>query len=66
VLSARALASYALAFIALGILLHGWGMLAKHGLESNADVPRWSKSLYWLCWLTLGAFALWIAFGLLA
>jgi hypothetical protein len=61
VLAAQVLAQYALAFLALGALLHGWGMLAKHRLESNLDLPAWSHALYWLCWIALAALAAWIA-----
>jgi hypothetical protein len=65
IFAAQALAQYALALLALGGLLHGWGMFAKHRLESNADLPGWSNALYWLCWIALAALAAWIGLALL-
>ena len=41
-------------FILSGALLHGLGMFATHRLQDDSAQPRWSKALYWLCWLLLG------------
>lgn len=60
------LGAYALPIIALGILMHGWGMLDKHRLERAAGTvqPRWATLLYWGCWLALLGLALAIGLGL--
>ena len=57
VLMAAWLRALGMAFVALGLVLHGWGMLDKHRLEQGAARPRWSTALYWVCWLALGALA---------
>ena len=66
VLVADALAAFAIALLIAGAILHGWGMTAKHRLESSGDVPAWSKVAYWACWAGLAALAAWIGFSLLA
>ncbi len=50
-----AVAAYALPILILGMLMHGWGMLDKHRLETTHDAPRprWAEVLYWGCWLAL-------------
>jgi hypothetical protein len=47
-----------LPILAVGLLLHAWGMRDKHALEAGAPQPAWSTALYWACWLILGALAL--------
>jgi hypothetical protein len=48
--------------VALGGVMHVWGMFTKHRLEKEASRSAvwWSEALYWLCWLILllGAFLL--------
>lgn len=46
--------------IAVGSVLHGWGMLARRRLEAGAAVPLAWNALYWLCWILLGLLILWI------
>jgi hypothetical protein len=53
-------APYALPLMLAGVLMHGWGMLEKHRLEAGAEIPLWSKALYWLCWIVLGILMIWI------
>ena len=64
-LLAQWLGAYALALVAVGVVLHGWGMLEKHRLQAGAEIPRWSNALYWLCWVFLAALTLWIGLGAL-
>lgn len=51
----RAVGAYAVPILVVGILLHGWGMLDKHRLESRQAIERvwWVELLYWLCWASL-------------
>ena len=58
-------AGVALALIAIGAALHGWGMYEKHRIEGGMEVPRWSRALYWLCWVALGILVLWISLAAL-
>lgn len=51
----------ALGLIAIGIALHGWGMLEKRRLEAGVAIPQWSKALYWLCWAALGILVVWVS-----
>jgi hypothetical protein len=60
VLLAQFARPYAIPLVAIGILLHGWGMLEKGRLESGKTMPRWATALYWLCWLALAALAVWM------
>ena len=53
-------APYALLLLVVGVLMHGWGMLEKHRLEAGAEIPLWSKALYWLCWIVLAILIIWI------
>jgi hypothetical protein len=64
-LFARSLARYAVLFLLLGLLSHGWGMYAKHRLElaAGVELPPWADWLYWLCWVLLVALGLYIALG---
>ncbi len=50
---------------ALGLILHAWGMFAKHQIEqrNNIVIPTWSKTLYWLCWIALIALVVYAVFG---
>jgi len=59
-LAGEHLAPYAVVLIALGTILHGWGMLAGHRLEGNARLPMWSTMLYWTCWIALALLAAWL------
>jgi hypothetical protein len=37
-----------------GLLLHAWGMLDKHRIETKqAARVWWSTLLYWICWAAL-------------
>lgn len=49
------------ALLAIGVLLHGWGMLEKQRLERGIAVPPWARAMYWLCWLLLGVLVAWAA-----
>ena len=60
VLLAQWAAPYGSPLILVGILMHGWGMLEKHRLEMGAEIPFWSKALYWGCWIFLGTLMIWI------
>jgi hypothetical protein len=43
--------------LALGLLMHAWGMTDKHRLETAERMPRWSTALYWVCWIGLAVMA---------
>lgn len=58
VLLATWLDGLALPILAVGLLLHAWGMRDKHALEAGVVQPVWSSALYWACWLILAALAL--------
>ncbi len=58
VLLAGYLAGLALPILAVGLLLHAWGMRDKHALEAGAAHVWWSNTLYWICWLALAGLAL--------
>ncbi len=58
VLLATWLDGLAVPILAVGLLLHAWGMRDKHTLEAGASQPAWASALYWACWLLLGALAL--------
>lgn len=63
VLLAAYLRSYAVAIIAVGALLHAWGMWDKHRMERSeaALAPAWwDAALYWVCWAALLGLALFI------
>ena len=54
--------AFAIPILALGLVMHVWGMYDKHRLESIEGAARlwWAEVLYWLCWLTLGALVLYL------
>jgi hypothetical protein len=62
VLFAANLRSYALLIVALGALLHGWGMWDKHRLERTGEPSRlwWDTAVYWVCWVSLIGLALYM------
>jgi hypothetical protein len=41
--------------IAIGVVMHAWGMFERHRLETAARRVWWAETLYWLCWLLLAA-----------
>ena len=55
----------ALALLAVGAALHGWGMYEKHRIEGGMEIPLWSRALYWTCWVALGILLLWISLAAL-
>ena len=59
ILLGRVLEAYTIPIIALGLLMHAWGMYDKHRLESGVDSGRlwWAEALYWGCWIGLLALA---------
>lgn len=61
----RAAGAYAVPILVVGILLHGWGMLDKHRLESRQAIERawWVEMLYWLCWASLFSLVTYILVG---
>ena len=59
-------APYALPLLAVGVLMHAWGMLETKREEAGTVVPLWSGLLYWLCWIGLAMLIGWMvlpAFG---
>ena len=46
--------------LVVGVVLHAWGMFARHRLdvEHEAPVPKWALALYWACWVALPGLAL--------
>ncbi|HKH92326.1 MAG TPA: hypothetical protein VKA54_11015 [Gemmatimonadaceae bacterium] len=56
------LAMYALPIIAIGLVMHAWGMYDKRRLEALSDVPRvwWATAFYWVCWIALAALIIYI------
>jgi hypothetical protein len=45
-----------------GLLLHAWGMLDKHRIETKHGAARvwWSTLLYWICWAALAIIVVFI------
>jgi hypothetical protein len=64
ILLSEKLRHYIIPVLAIGILLHGWGMFAKHNLEKDSEAPDvwWSVILYWVCWGALFLLAFLINF----
>lgn len=60
VLLAGYAASAAPGLVAIGVLLHGWGMFEKRRLQAGAAQPRWANALFWLCWVALAVLVAWI------
>ena len=58
VLLAGYLAGLVLPILAVGLLLHAWGMRDRHALEAGLAQPAWATALYWACWIILAALAL--------
>jgi len=54
--------AYALPILAVGLVMHVWGMYDRHRLESLGGSARlwWAELLYWLCWVTLAALLLYL------
>ena len=53
-LLARQIGPFHLPLLALGVLVHGWGMLDKHRIEASTSSQLWwSDALYWSCWILL-------------
>ena len=52
---ARSLAPYALPLLVVGMLSHGWAMLAKRRLERQSHMaqPAWAAAAEWVCWLMI-------------
>jgi hypothetical protein len=53
---------FAPVLIAIGVAMHGWGMLERRRLQSGLALPAWANVLYWLCWIGLAALVGWIVF----
>lgn len=53
--AAQHVAPYAALLLVIGILLHGWAMLARRRLEANQRLPFWANALYWTCWIVIAA-----------
>jgi hypothetical protein len=43
----------AVALVAVGIVMHAWGMLERHRLDTAAPRVWWAEVLYWACWLAI-------------
>lgn len=41
--------------IAVGLVLHLWGMIDNHRAERGTLQPAWATATYWLCWVGLVA-----------
>jgi hypothetical protein len=56
------LGSSAVALIVVGIVMHAWGMLERHRLDTAAPRVWWAEALYWACWLGILVIIAGIAF----
>lgn len=58
----RWLQPYALPILMVGIVSHGWAMLAKNRLERQADIARpiWTVAAEWVCWLMIAALIIYV------
>jgi O-antigen/teichoic acid export membrane protein len=56
------LATYAVAILTVGLLVHAWGMYDKHRIERQTTTARvwWAELLYWLCWLAIVGLAIYV------
>jgi len=56
------LATDALPILAIGLVMHAWGMYDKHRLEALSNVPRvwWATAFYWVCWIALVALIIYV------
>jgi cytochrome c biogenesis protein CcdA len=54
-LAARYVAGVAVPIVIAGMLLHSWGMIDKHRIETRQAVVNrsWERWLYGICWLLL-------------
>ena len=54
--------------IAIGLLVHGWGMYDQRRIQAAAPGSRvwWSEILYAVCWVALAALAFYIAWSVWA
>lgn len=60
-LTPELLRQYALALLAVGLVVHGAGMTLKYRLESGERaLLAWERAVFWLCWIMLGALAFWV------
>lgn len=59
---ARWLQPYALPLLVVGILSHGWAMLAKSRLERQSNIarPAWAVATEWVCWLTIAGLIIYV------
>lgn len=65
-LLADLLSRYAMAFLVIGFLSHGWGMYQRHQLDAgSAESALWIRWVYWICWVSLAGLALYIGLTLL-
>ncbi|MDE2082287.1 MAG: hypothetical protein KGI90_13125 [Burkholderiales bacterium] len=56
------LRAHALPLLAVGALVHGFGMTLRYRLERRDGPPLWwERALFWLCGFGLAALGLWIA-----
>lgn len=62
VLFASTLRQSAAIVLVTGGLLHGWGMLDKHRLETSGAAHQvwWVNFLYWVCWAALGGLVIYL------
>jgi hypothetical protein len=60
-LAPELLRQYALALLAVGLMVHGAGMTLKYRLESGERaLLAWERAVFWLCWIMLSALASWL------
>lgn len=65
-LFAQWLAAYAVAFLLVGLVCHGWGMYEKHRLDAKLGAAAWwLEWAYRLCWVLLGGLAVYIIWKVL-
>ena len=62
-MQAELLEAYALPILAIGLVMHAWGMYDKHRLEAQSNVPQpwWATLFYWVCWILLAGLILYVA-----